>query len=73
MSEPEKQFSLTRAASMNRRGAKRKFLSATSIMKTAWQSFLLFSISALAAVPASAAPATASAPGSKWELKGVGS
>jgi beta-glucanase (GH16 family) len=41
---------------------------AKSLMKTAWQSFLLFSISALVAVPASAAPATVSAPGSKWEL-----
>src|ERR1035438_4141368 len=37
-------------------------------MKTAWQSFLLFSISALVVVPVSAAPPTASAPGSKWEL-----
>ncbi len=68
MSETEKQFSLICAASMNRRGAKRKFLSAISIMKTAWQSLLLFSISALAAFPASAAPATGPAPGAKWEL-----
>jgi beta-glucanase (GH16 family) len=37
-------------------------------MKTTWQSFLLFSFSALVVVPVSAAPATASAPGSKWEL-----
>jgi beta-glucanase (GH16 family) len=43
-------------------------------MKTSWRTFLLFLISALAPVPASAAPApsaapaTAAAPGSKWEL-----
>ena len=43
-------------------------------MKSAWQLFLLISISALAAVPASAPPAasaappTTPAPGSKWEL-----
>ena len=36
-------------------------------MKITWQSFLLFSISVLVAAPASAAPATASAPGAKWE------
>ena len=43
-------------------------------MKSAWQLFLLISISALATVPASAPPAasaappTTPAPGSKWEL-----
>ncbi len=43
-------------------------------MKTTWRAFQLFSVIALAAVPAGAAPAasaaplTASAPGSKWEL-----